>query len=144
MLYFSLTVWVLTPSSSLPALDGALESSNGEMKGPILLSRLRSEPDDHEVRLLLKPLANGDGGMGESSRNLRGPFRGGRSSSVESAGEAVLYPALACRWLEGAVPGLDCCVKERDVADREVWGLCCGMDWFCEAWKSPLPEFTRM
>lgn len=40
MLYFSDTVWVLTFSSSLPALDGALESSNGEangeMKGPRL------------------------------------------------------------------------------------------------------------
>jgi hypothetical protein len=134
MLYFSLTVWVLTPSSSLPALEGALESSNGEMKGPTLLSRLRSELDDHEVRLLLKPLASGDGGIGESSRNLRGPFRGGRRSSVESAGEAVVYTGPAFRWLfEGAVLGLDCCVKERDVFDREFCGLCCGIDWFCEA-----------
>lgn len=34
MLYFSDTVWVLICSSSLPALDGALESSKGEAKGP--------------------------------------------------------------------------------------------------------------
>jgi hypothetical protein len=40
MLYFSDTVWVFTLSSSLPALDGALESSNGEMKGPWRLSLL--------------------------------------------------------------------------------------------------------
>lgn len=36
MLYFSETVCVLTLSSSLPARDGALESSNGEAKGPLL------------------------------------------------------------------------------------------------------------
>ena len=92
MLYFSLTVCVLTPSSSLPALEGALESSNGDTNGPILLSLLLSDPDDHDVRLLLRPLANGDRAIGESSsRNLLGPFRGGSNISVESAGVEVPY-----------------------------------------------------
>jgi len=40
ILYFSETVCVLILSSSLPALEGALESSNGEANGPYRLSRL--------------------------------------------------------------------------------------------------------
>jgi len=56
-LYFSLTVYVFT-SSSLPALEGARESSKGDTKGPsyILLFLLPALSDDHEVRLELKPL----------------------------------------------------------------------------------------
>lgn len=56
MLYFSLTVCVLTPSSSLPALDGARDSSKGDANGPARLSRLASDPDDQDVRLLVLPL----------------------------------------------------------------------------------------
>jgi hypothetical protein len=40
ILYFSDTVCVLIFSSSLPALEGALESSNGEANGPYRLSLL--------------------------------------------------------------------------------------------------------
>ena len=89
ILYFSLTVCVFTPSSSLPALDGARESSNGFMpKPPIRLSLLASEPDDHDVRLLLNPLAIGEATGLSSSRNLLLGLllRGGNSSSAESAG----------------------------------------------------------
>lgn len=50
MLYFSETVCVLTPSSSLPALDGDLESSNGDANGPARLSLLPAEP---ELQLVL-------------------------------------------------------------------------------------------
>lgn len=125
MLYFSLTVCVLTPSSSLPALEGARESSNGDTKGPILLSRLRSDSDDHDVRLLLKPLANGDRGKGlSSSRNLLGPFRGGSNSSVESAGVEVPYTGPTCLFWLWAVLGLDCCVSEREVFVRDACGRC--------------------
>lgn len=42
MLNFSDTVCVFK-SSSLPAREGALESSNGEMKGPLEESRVLSE-----------------------------------------------------------------------------------------------------
>lgn len=48
MLYFSATVWVLT-SSSLPFLEGALESSKGEAKGPARLSLLPAS----ELQLVL-------------------------------------------------------------------------------------------
>jgi hypothetical protein len=40
MLYFSETVCVLTLSSSLPAREGARESSKGEANGPCRLSLL--------------------------------------------------------------------------------------------------------
>lgn len=88
MLYFSLTVCVLTPSSSLPALEGARESSKGETKGPAyLLSLLPALSDDHDVLLLLYPLAKGDGAGLSSSLNLRDLlFRGGSNSSADSAG----------------------------------------------------------
>lgn len=91
MLYFSLTVCVFTPSSSLPARDGARESSNGDTKGPpYLLSRLPALSLDHDVRLELKPDADGDRGrtgLSGSSRNLLVRLlRGGNSSSALSAG----------------------------------------------------------
>lgn len=53
MLYFSDTVWVLTPSSSLPAREGALESSKGDAKGPRRLSLL---PADSELQLVRREL----------------------------------------------------------------------------------------
>lgn len=66
MLYFSDTVWVLTLSSSLPALEGVLESAKGSIPY-ILLSR----PLPSELKLvLLDKLSTGDPGLDSSSRNL--------------------------------------------------------------------------
>jgi hypothetical protein len=67
MLYFSDTVWVFTPSSSLPAREGALESSNGDANG---LDRL---PADSELQLDLRESMADTGdraadGAGDSSR----------------------------------------------------------------------------
>lgn len=84
MLNFSDTVCVFR-SSSLPALDGALESSKGEAKGPIRESRL---PADSESQLERRDdIAEGDRIGDSSSRNLRElfDFFGGSSSSAESA-----------------------------------------------------------
>lgn len=53
MLYFSETVWVLTLSSSLPALEGALESSNGEANGEMNGPRLSLLPAS-ELQLVLR------------------------------------------------------------------------------------------
>lgn len=91
MLYFSDTVWVLTWSSSLPALDGALESSKGDTKGPCLLSRL---PAESELQLdLLDDADKGEcTGDGDSSRNRLGRvLEGGSSSSADSPGRACWY-----------------------------------------------------
>jgi len=148
MLYFSLTVCVLTPSSSLPALDGARESSNGDANGPpYLLSLLPALSDDHDVRREVKPLAVG---LSTSSRNLLVLLlRGGSSSSADSAGPWALYsePPLACCRSEGAVPGLDwldaVAVNDRDDGCLDV----CGRDSCCCCWmlsRSSLPELRRM
>ncbi len=87
MLYFSETVWVLTLSSSLPALDGALESSKG------LATYRLSLPPPSELQLVRRDgNAEGSGDLaGESSsRNLCVLERdGGRSSSADSAGPDV-------------------------------------------------------
>ena len=96
MLYFSLTVCVFTPSSSLPALDGARESSKGEAKGPPYRLSLPTElSDDLDVRRLLKPDCVGEWapGLSGSSLNLRVPvrlLRGGRRSSALSAGVGLV------------------------------------------------------
>lgn len=91
MLNFSETVWVLR-SSSLPAREGALESSKGEAKGPYRESRL---PTDSESQLdLVVCLA------GESSRKGRVlSFPGGNRSSAEAAGSSLKWPDKAgdCR-----------------------------------------------
>ena len=126
MLNFSLTVCVLTPSSSLPALDGARESSvNGfATNGPFLLSLLPSEPDDHDVLRLW---------VGErrlsSSRNLRVLlFRGGSNSSVDSAGVALWYRGVPPgAGLRGAVPGRGALFVIKDLEDccRDVCGRGC-------------------
>lgn len=50
MLYFSDTVCVFMLSSSLPVREGACESSNGEPKGPLLLSLLPAS----ELQLVLR------------------------------------------------------------------------------------------
>lgn len=107
ILYFSETVWVLT-SSSLPAREGALESSKGDAKGPIRESRL---PADSELQLVLRDdIADGDR-EGDSSRNLLVfDFFGGSKSSADSAtAPGCLYREFAeCgdRKL-GEVPGRD-------------------------------------
>ena len=92
MLYFSDTVCVLTLSSSLPALDGALESANG-FESYTLLSLL--PPSELQLVLLdekplgvLKPCASGEPlAEGSSSRNRWVlDLDGGSSSSADSAG----------------------------------------------------------
>lgn len=108
MLNFSETVWVFK-SSSLPARDGALESSKGEPNGPPVKSELQL------VRL--DDRAEGDC-MGDSSRYDRAvlSFLGGSSISEDSAMVALLY---MCEFVGegklavGAVPGRMGCVKER-------------------------------
>lgn len=63
MLYFSDTVCVLMLSSSLPAREGALESSNGDAKGPLLLSLLPAS----ELQLVrLEDMADADRDTGLS------------------------------------------------------------------------------
>lgn len=101
MLYFSDTVCVLTWLSSLPALDDALESSKGDMKGPCLLSRLLAERLLQLV-LLDETVDTGDcKGEGDSSLNCRGlDVDGGNKSSADS-------PGLWC-WYSG---GLESCAR---------------------------------
>lgn len=153
-MYFSLTVCVLTPSSSLPALDGALESSNGDAKGPpYLLSLLPALSDDHDVLRELKPLCDGDLSGSSSSLNLRVLLLlGGRRSSADSCGPWLLYSdwPLACCLSDGAVPGLAwaaaALVNDRDDGCRDV----CGRDWAsgcccCDmSSRSSLPELMRI
>jgi len=149
MLYFSLTVCVFTPSSSLPALDGARESSNGDTNGPpYRLSRLPALSLDHDVRRELKPLADGDRGpLGDSgsSLNLRvRVFRGGNSSSALSAGVWFWYSdwPLGAFRSDGAVPGRPVAVKEREdgclVAVCGLWAC-----WSAMFKRSPLPLLSR-
>ena len=87
MLYFSETVCVFTPSSSLPAREGALESSNGDANGPYRLSRL---PIESELQLvLLDESSEGDRiGDGDSSSRYRRDrvLLGCNNSSADSAG----------------------------------------------------------
>lgn len=93
MLYFSDTVWVLTWSSSLPARDGALESSKGDTKEPkSLLSRLPAE-SLLELVLLDEVADAGDcTGEGDSSPNRRGlDLDGGNKSSTEPPGLRYWY-----------------------------------------------------
>ena len=105
ILYFSDTVWVLTLSSSLPALDGALESSNGFP--PYRLSLLPAS----ELQLVRRDGnadASGDLAGESSSRNRCVRDRdGGRSNSADSA-DPVVYNPCDDPWLRsaGAVPGL--------------------------------------
>lgn len=63
---------------------------------------------------------------------------------MESAGVEALYTPGAPFRVEGAVPGRDCCVKERDVFVRAVCGLDCWLEEYACCCMSPLPEFTRM
>ncbi len=90
ILYFSETVWVLTLSSSLPALEGALESSKG--LPPYRLSR----PPPSELQLVRRDgKAEGSGDLaGESSSLNRCVLErdGGRSNSADSAGPKGYIP----------------------------------------------------
>jgi hypothetical protein len=86
MLYFSETVWVLR-SSSLPALEGARESSKGEANGPNLESRL---PADSELQLVRRDdRAEGDRNGDSSLKGLFFDFLGGSRSSADSATPAL-------------------------------------------------------
>ena len=91
MLYFSETVCVLT-SSSLPAREGALESSKGFVPAESLLSRLLAP----ELQLLLlDDIPDGgiglDGDCDSSSLNLCAiDLAGGSSNSAESWTAGVL------------------------------------------------------
>ena len=92
ILYFSDTVCVLTLSSSLPALEGALESSNGEAKGP-LLSLL---PVSELQLVLLDDMADTDReglSIGISWYGLGGPrvLEGGSNISDDCATSGVPY-----------------------------------------------------
>jgi hypothetical protein len=139
MLYFSLTVCVFT-SSSLPALEGALESSKGDAKGPspYLLALLPALSDDHEVLRELKPLCDGSRTL-SSSLNLRvRVLVGGKRCSAEScmADDCAAYnPAGAAAPVEE--------VSEREDGWREACGR--GWDSSCRSRRlSSLPELMRM
>lgn len=139
MLNFSDTVCVLR-SSSLPARDGALESSKGDANGPYRESRL---PTESVSQLDLRD----KGEAGDSSRKGRVlDFFGGRRSSAEAATLSLLYiegtvgdrrPGLAG---EGAVPGRMGAVKERAEFWRAVLGRGAG-DGSLMSW---VPELRRM
>lgn len=77
MLNFSETVCVFR-SSSLPARDGALESSNGEAKGP------RAEKSDSQL-VRREDMIEGERSGDSSLNGLILVFWGGRSMSPDSA-----------------------------------------------------------
>jgi len=87
MLNFSETVWVFK-SSSLPAREGALESSKGDAKGPYRESRL---PTDSELQLVRRDEKAEGERRGDSSRNGRVlDFFGGSRCSADPATAALL------------------------------------------------------
>jgi len=141
-LYFSLTVCVFT-SSSLPALEGALESSNGDTKGPsyILLFLLPALSDDHEVRLELKPLWDCEPTLSSSRRRRVRVLVGGKRCSVGRCSADSCMPAVFAAYRPaGAVPFDE--VREREEACREACGLGCESSWRLR--RSSLPELIRM
>lgn len=141
MLYFSDTVWVLTCSSSLPALEGALESSNGEAKGECRLSLF--PPSELQLVLLEDiPDAVRDGlSISVYGFGVRPDLEGGSSISADSATPGVAYkpgcPDLdAIDLLEGnnsrAAPGVPGTV-DTELSER-----------MAPTKSSPLPELTVM
>lgn len=119
MLYFSETVCVLTLSSSLPALEGARESSNG-LDPYTLLSLLAAS--ELQLDLLEENPGWGDAApaaVGSSSRNRRGgpPRDGGNKSSADGCGPpAYMCDAGAAFGTTGgsaAVLCVACGIKER-------------------------------
>lgn len=102
MLYFSDTVCVLTFSSSLPALEGALESSKG-FTPYILLSR----PSELQLVLLDEPSTGEPGTESSSRKRCVLDLDGGSREVADSAGP-LLYSRCSegfCR-IGGAVGGL--------------------------------------
>lgn len=140
MLYFSDTVCVLTLSSSLPARDGALESSKGDANGPWRLSLLPAS-DSQLVRL--EDIADCVRELGSDGMSWygRGPrfLEGGSSISEDSAmpgeaymaGEGRICPWLLCnRSLDcPGVPGSE----DTELSDRMLSRI-----------SPPLPELTVM
>ena len=143
MLYFSDTVCVLM-SSSLPARDGALESSKGDAKGPSLLSLL---PASELQLVLLEDMAEADRDTGLSpglsEYGLTGPLalEGGNSISDDCATSGAPYiagpPPVRVDWpVEGlcgnsclekpGVPAVDCELSVRRFSNK----------------SPPLPELT--
>lgn len=135
MLNFSDTVWVFK-SSSLPARDGARESSNGEAKGP-LESCVASE---------LQLVRREDMPEGDSSRYGRvRSFLGGSSISADSAIPEFAYIGMVGerRAGPGAVPGRIGCVRERAELVRAVLGRTAGGA-LSSVRGSWVPELRRM
>ena len=138
MLNFSETVCVFR-SSSLPALDGALESSKGEANGPLDVSELQLVRRDD--------IADGDR-SGDSSRyGLVFSFFGGSSISADSATPAFLYNegTVGDRRLGlwGAVVGRMGCVNERAELVLAVLGRTAGGE-LSSVRASWVPELRRM
>jgi len=141
MLNFSETVCVFR-SSSLPALDGARESSKGDANGPLDVSELQLVRRDD--------MPEGER-MGDSSRYGRVlSFRGGRSISADSATPAFLYndgtdgdrmPWPLLIW--GVMVGRTGCVNERDDVVLAVPGRAEGGE-LSSVRASCVPELRRM
>lgn len=137
MLNFSDTVCVLR-SSSLPALEGALESSKGDAKGPL---------DVSELQLVRREDMPEGERMGDSSRYGRVlSFRGGRSISADSATPAFAYndgtvgDRTEALW--GAVVGRMGCVNDRAEFVRAVLGRTAGGE-LSSVCGSCVPELRR-
>lgn len=145
MLYFSDTVCVFK-SSSLPIREGALESSNGDAKGPYLESRLVRLAADSELQLVrLEDKADAER-RGDSSRKARTRvFFGGNSSSADSATPAFSYSdeVEAGERRPCAMPAAAICeggMSERGLFERDELGRCAS-----ELVKaSCVPEFRRI
>jgi hypothetical protein len=139
MLYFSDTVWVLT-SSSLPARDGALESSNGDAKGPLLSLLPASEPQLD----LLDDIAESALGLSTSWYGLGGPFilAGGSNISVDCATSGAPYIGLGPGRTELPVEGL---CGNRFLEKPGVPAVECELsDLMLSIKFPPLPELTVM
>jgi hypothetical protein len=141
MLNFSETVCVFR-SSSLPALEGARESSKGDAKGPLDMS---------ELQLVRREDMPEGERMGDSSRYGRVlSFRGGRSISADSATPAFLYNdgtegdrMLPMPVLMGAMLGRTGCVNDRDDVVLAVPGRAEGGE-LSSVRASCVPELRRM
>lgn len=143
MLYFSETVWVFI-SSSLPAREGALESSNGEENGP---SRLSLLPASELQLVLLDDMP--EPALDRLSAGRSWYWRGFRAlDGASSISEESATPGESFPYNKG--PG----------GDRGGWLIRCGMS--CLVWADvpdedgglsvpilcskspPLPELTVM
>jgi hypothetical protein len=85
MLYFSDTVCVFR-SSSLPAREGARESSKGEANGEMPIALESRLPTDSELQLVRRDeSAEGDRAGDSSLNGFVRDFLGGSNMSVDSA-----------------------------------------------------------